>query len=488
MYSYHEGCYYPDGEEVVQKQLVDERENDYSSGMLTNAIQIVQGLTFCDFDNPPAELICVQNGLLNIKTGELSEHTPNCFFQSKMPVAYDKDAKCPSFLEWVNQVLPEPKKRDCLQEIFGYCLLRGMPLHKLLFLVGSGRNGKGTFTRTLTNIIGDNNCAAIPLELMGSRFQVTNLFGKLINISSEPRVKDYLNTEVIKKVTGEDLITGEIKGKQKLLSFTNYAKFIVMANKLPKVEDDTVAWWERVVVLEFTEEFTKQNGKLQPNIEKKWLENESERSGILNWAIEGLKRLLQNNDFTKSEEMVNVEKEYRRYSDPVACFISDCCELGRELLISKIGLYEAYEKYSDENDFETLSNTKFNEHLKQLPRLKADVQRFDEKLVKVWRGITLKPEYVTDITDVTTIHTHHNKLDNPKYIGVGIKGGNIGKTSNKLDLLISLVAHSPDGVTLDRFIALCKENYPNDDPAKMLQWLVEQGILYEPSKDLFRKV
>ncbi len=444
MFSYNDGAYAQDGEEVIQELLVKERGSSYRTSELTTAVQMVQALTFTDLEDPPNHLLCVRNGILNLETLTLSGHSPAYFFTSKLPVDFKPDAKCPIFMEHLEKILPDPKRRMCLQEAFGYCLLRGMPYHKLFFLVGSGRNGKGTLVRTLADIIGKRNVSAIPLEMLPMRFQVTNLYSKLVNVSSEPKAKNYLDTEILKKATGEDPIDGEIKGKQRPIQFMNYAKFIIQANKLPKVSDSSTAWWERVIIIEFTEEFTSENGKLVPNIEQKWLTSEEERSGILNWMVEGLRRLQVQNGFTKSEDMIDAERDYRRYSDPIACFLEDCCKVKVGLITSKADLYDAYKEYSEQNEFDILSVNAFNERVRKMPRTRSENRRIEGKVCKAWIGIALKDanaengqgslENVTEVTKVTDLHTRLNfSYSNIENNRVSIETGNNGNNGNISD-------------------------------------------------------
>ncbi len=512
MYSYLDGIYVPDGEVVIQENLVKERGNDYRPSDLATAIQITQGLTFSDLAEPPCHEICLRNGVLNLNSMSLSMHSQAYFFTSKVDVDYRPEAKCPVFLAELGNILPDQKKRDCLQETFGYCLLRRYPYHKLFFFVGSGRNGKGTVVRTLLNIIGRDNVSATPLEMLSMRFQVTNLYSKLVNVSSEPKAKYFLDTEILKSATGEDPIDGEIKGKQKKLHFTNYAKFIIQANKLPRVSDGSTAWWERVIIIEFTEEFTSENGKLVPDIEQRWLSSEEERSGILNWMIEGLKRLLANNDFTKSEEMLNAESEYRRYSDPIACFLEDCCKVKVGLIAPKADLYEAYKEYSEQNDFEILSVNAFNEMIRKIPRTRSENRRIEGKVCKAWVGIALKGanaeneqrslENVTEVTDVTDLYTRQSISDSNNRVGIdtgnngnngnisdsapvqasvpGINNAEINNAENgNIGFLIKAVARQPSGLGRAWVIGLIKDCYPKEDPEAILQKFCDQGIFLE---------
>ncbi|MEM1757208.1 MAG: phage/plasmid primase, P4 family, partial [Candidatus Bathyarchaeia archaeon] len=265
MYRWNGKCWMDDAEAFIHRHLVEAEEEDFKPYHLTTLTQIVQGLTFIeDLREPPPNLICFENGILDLNTMELKPHSPEYFFRNTIHADYNPNAKPAEFLKWLEEVLPDEEARRCIQEMFGYCFYRDYPFHNIFFLVGTGRNGKGTLMRTLIELLGRENCASIPLERLPERFQAANLIGKFANIVSEPKTA-LVTTETIKQLTGQDLITAEFKGKQKTFQFINYAKLIVLANRLPPVTDSSIAWWERVIVIEFP--VTIPPEKMVPNIE-----------------------------------------------------------------------------------------------------------------------------------------------------------------------------------------------------------------------------
>lgn len=314
MYRFNGRCWVDDAESFIHAFCVKGEGSEFKPYHLTTVTQIIQGLTFADIEEPEPNLLCLENGILDINTMTLKPHNEKYFFRNMIHAEYKPEAKAEKFLKWLCEVLPDENARLCIQEIFGYCFFRAYPLHHIFFLVGSGRNGRSTLMRTLTSLLGAKQCASVPLELLSERFQVANLIGKWVNVVSEPRSKKLLDTPIIKKLTGEDLVEAEFKCKQKTVCFTNYAKLIVLANELPPVKDTSFGWWERVIVIEFPVSIPED--KRIPNIEDAWLCDSEERSGIVNWALEGLKRLLTNKRFTKGEEMRNQIEQYKRWSNP----------------------------------------------------------------------------------------------------------------------------------------------------------------------------
>lgn len=398
MYRHDGRVWVDDAESEIQRWLVETEGDHYHPHHLTALTQIIQAKTFEDsLEEPPPNYLCFENGVLDLDHPEegLRQHSPRFFFRNMIRAEYNPEARPFKFLEWLEEVLPGEEERKFAQELVGYCFLRAYPIHKVFFLVGSGRNGKSTFLRTIIDLIGDRSCSSVPIERLGERFQNTNLIGKLVNISSEPKSSLTLMTEPVKQATGEDLISGEIKGKQKQILFKNYAKIIVNGNKLTPVKDESVAWWERVEVLEFPNEFV--GDKQIPQIEKRWLSDPVERSGIVNWALEGLKRLFERNGFTKSGAMQNVVENYRRWSQPVKYFVEKYCKIGLNEWVTKEELYEAYKKVAEEDELEVLDAQTFALEIRKVPRVQVVQKRIGSKKERIWKGISLKVEQLEQL-------------------------------------------------------------------------------------------
>ena len=410
MYRWNGRYWTDDAEGYIQKRLVKVEGEGYKPYHLKSLIEIIQGETFVNsLEEPPANLINLENGVLNLETGELIQHDPRYFFRNMIHAAYNPEAKAEKFQKWLKEILPDEESRTLIQEIAGYCLLRDYPLHHIFFLVGSGRNGKGTLLRTLESILGKENCVSIPLERLGERFQNTNLIGKLLNVVSEPKIT-LISTEPVKAATGQDLLHGEVKNRQKPIIFQNYAKIIVMANRLPPVSDSTLAWWERVVIVEFPIVIPEE--KRIQNIEHIWLNDLEERGGILNWMLEGLRRLMKNGRFTKPERMKKAIEDYRKWSDPIQYFISKYCIIDGKSITPKANIYDAYKTICNLEDLKVTDERELTAGIKKQPYIKEKVMKIAGRAVRCWLGLRLNTEEiekimnqneqpVTEVTDVT---------------------------------------------------------------------------------------
>ena len=174
--------------------------------------------------------------------------------RARIQAEYNPGAKCDKWLKFLEDVQPDKMERQSLQEFSGYCLIPSLPYHKLLIEHGTGRNGKGSFNRTIESILGTDNVSKIGISDLdgGHRFSAAELYGKLLNVSSEPATAMVLQTEQLKDLTGGDSISAEVKYRQNRIKFLPFAKHIIVGNKFPRIEDDTVAWWDRVLYTEWT--------------------------------------------------------------------------------------------------------------------------------------------------------------------------------------------------------------------------------------------
>lgn len=381
------GVWQRDGE-VYLKQILAKilRENDRESHY-RNILHTLKSLTYqkITFSNK----IACENGLLDVETQTLTPFTLNEMAFHQINAKYDPNAECPNWTEFLKQVL-NPEDIPTLQEWSGYTLLPDYRFHKLLWLHGDGRNGKGVWQRTIESILGEQNVSGVGLEELDGnhRFAVQKLYGKLFNPCSEPTTNRILQTALLKKATGQDTIDAEVKGSNKRIKFRNTAKITVIANKFPKVNDNTLAFRERRIFIKFPNEFTGKN-QIQ-NLEKAWLDNTQERSGILNWMLQGLQRLLSQGYFTESKSQEETEIAFQRASDSISAFITEMAIFGKPLETTRNEAYEAYKDYCDFIGVVPENDKVFTQRLKNTPKIGIGKTRQTGKQERTWKGISFK--------------------------------------------------------------------------------------------------
>lgn len=363
MYVYQDGIYLPNGESVVREIVRDIFGKAFTTHLSNEVIAKLQPDTFIDADdffNQKDTILYelpVENGILNILTKELQPFTPEKRFFQKLPIRYDPNADCTKIKTFVHQIVETPDDMALIQEIFGFTLLRDYRYELAFMLCGSGRNGKGKLIALLKTFLGSHNVANIPLQdLDRDQYAAGELFNKLANLGTEISGRQLRSTALFKSLCGRDMITVNRKFKTRI-SFVNHAKLIFASNELPETEDLSPAFFMRWRLIDFPYTFVdeteyagmtaeqREKCKIKdPNILDS-LTTQEELSGLLNWALSGLERLLKNNQFTNSPTMQIVKTQWIRRANSFEAFFNDCLIQKEDSEIGKVELKRAYSEY-----------------------------------------------------------------------------------------------------------------------------------------------
>jgi P4 family phage/plasmid primase-like protien len=301
--------------ERVCSQLLGERlRSSYVSNVLlalrTSDLPLIE-------DGPPhPPLINFANGMLAYMTEVFISHESDTACQARstvrLAVPWKPDAVCPRFDAWVHQVLP-PDCYEFIDEVIGYLMLNGNPLHKAILLHGSGRNGKGTFLRIVVALLGRANCSSVPLQTLGeNRFATAELHMKLANVAGDLDSRHVEATNVFKMVTGQDMIYAERKNMQPF-RFVSWAVPIFSANLIPTSSDTSVGYLSRWEVIPFPVNLHDLPGGIDPSIEESIIT--SELPGIARRGVKGLQRLMARGGFDRPESVTEAFTEFERRLD-----------------------------------------------------------------------------------------------------------------------------------------------------------------------------
>ncbi len=373
--------------------------------------------------NMDKSIIPLKNGLFNLETKEIEDFNPDYIFTYKFNVEYNPEAKCPNWIKFAEDVVSK-EDLPLLQEIMGYCIIPSMPIHKMFWFYGKGRNGKGRVVITLEALLGASNCSQLNLSEFSEvrRFSLSQLYGKLLNTSSEPRLTKFgLETTVLKMATGQDTISAELKGQNKRLQFKNCAKLIVLGNHFPRVEDNSLGWWDRVVVLNFPKTF--EGEQKITDIEKRWIPDEL--PGILNWMLEGLKRLLEKGEFSLSKNTQDVKIEFMRVSDPFNSWILEKCQKIPNAWLTHEEALTAYYDYCDELETDRDNKRNFFQKLRQEAGVTEAKKRIEGQLTRIFLGISIKSETENEAPELRRKVEAEAFQPSPSYYESDVRGGRV---------------------------------------------------------------
>ena len=398
LFFYKEGYYSPHAVPHVRSWVEDrfrERGETSSAQFISEVVEAIRRRAYRDRrDFNPSGKLCLANGILDLATLTVSPHSPKVPFTFRLPVGFDQDAKCPTFDRFLAEVLPVEADRSLVLQFFGYCLEPGNPYQVALLLEGAGNNGKSTLLAVLRTLLGSESVSSETLQsLSEGRFATASLWGKLANICPDIPASPIRYTGKFKLLTGGDPLQGEHKFAHSF-SFTNQAKLIFSANELPPVLDDTsYAFWRRWLIVGFRQDFT---GREDRTLSERL---QAELPGILNRAIEGLRKLRENHGFPTSRAG-DLKEEWKRRSEPLYAFVQDQVETVPDSLVRKDDFYEAFFDYATERNLPTPKPEEVGKRLpKYIPSVRSVRHRVpnpDPKgrektvAVPVWYGIRLK--------------------------------------------------------------------------------------------------
>ena len=361
---YQDGIYVKERVLATKDQLLSSVQTALGMGLFkmshyheTRTMLLEKRTPLSECDNPGH--LCLKNGVLNLETMTLSDHSPDQVFLHQLPVAWDTKQSCPNILAWLRDVLDNDEDQVCLfLEAVGYTLLQTTELQKLVILEGPTKTGKSTAGKLLRALIGNNNVSNISLHAIDNednRFSRVRLLGKIANISSDTSGRSLKGDGYVKAVVAGDEIDAESKGIDGF-TFTPNATLWAMTNRVPGSYDKTSGWYERLLIIKFEKQFLP-GSETPPDtkmIDK--LTTPEELSGLLKEAIGMGLAALERGHFSVTDKQVQAVQEVRLRNDSVAVFI----ETLQKDEWDDIEFYNLYCEWQgqEEPDAKALSKTK----------------------------------------------------------------------------------------------------------------------------------
>ena len=307
-------------------------------------------------DRMTEPIMNVANGMVDLRTGERMEWSPDFGSVVQFPVTFDPAARAPRYEEWAASQLDG--QLEALEEAVSWLLDPSVTPNKAAFLFGPSRTGKGTFLRIIQAIAGPANTSAVSLhQLAVNKFMAAPLYGKALNVSGDLSAAHIEDISMFKMMTGEDVIEADRKyGKP--FSFTNRALFAFSANELPTVGESSSAYVNRVKPFYFGHTF---QGAENPSIEAGIM---AELPGILNrWIAAWRDRRDRGRDMDMDERVL---EKFATESDRVAMFVSHCTEIGPDHFSTTAELYNAFKDWVAEEGRTAMGKQRFGAKLKSV--------------------------------------------------------------------------------------------------------------------------
>jgi putative DNA primase/helicase len=335
----------------------------------------------------------VQNGVIDLHTGELREHRRTDFITRCCLVAYDPKAKAPKWDAFLRRIFADNVAViDFVQRAAGYSLTGDTGEQCLFILHGSGANGKSVLLEVLGRMLGAYAKQAAPDLLLAKNqdrhpTELADLFGSRLVTAIETSEGRRLAEALVKQMTGGDKMKARFM-RQDFFEFDTTHKLWLATNHKPQVRGTDYAIWRRIRLIPF--EVTIPEDKRDPKLAAKLIAEEL--PGILTWAVQGC-LAWQEKGLKPPEKVQAATKAYREEMDVLAGFLDECCEINQDPHKAQLftttakELYEVYKQWCDRNGEYPETQRSFGMRLTE-----RGLEREKGRYGWSWKGIRVLPQ------------------------------------------------------------------------------------------------
>lgn len=298
-----------------------------------------------DFDTDHFMLNCL-NGTIDLRTGELRPHDPDDRLTKLAPARFFPEAPCPTWDAFLHRIMGGDEEMiGYIRRAAGYALTGDVGEQCLFLLYGSGQNGKTVLLNALLHVLGDYGMTA-PNHLLTSAGRqqhpsaLADLDGMRLVALSEPNESRF-DEALVKWLTGGDAIRAH-KMHCDSYEFDPTHKFFMLANHKPDIQGGGTAIWRRMRLIVFAITIPVQ--EKDKNLEDKL---KLESSGILGWMVRGCREWQEKGSLKEPETIRQSTTAYRDEMDPIAGFLTECCDRHPGLRVGTVKLWTAYQRWCD---------------------------------------------------------------------------------------------------------------------------------------------
>lgn len=335
------------------------------------------------FDADPW-LLNIENGTLDLRTGELKPHQQEDLLTKLAPISYNPKAQCPMWLSFLNTVFAGDQELINFIQLFtGYALTGDVSEHVLLIAYGIGANGKSTFFDTLLALLGDYGWQAPPDLLLQQQAghhpaDEASLFRVRLAVCAETPGNRRLDTAKMKRLTGGEKVTAR-RMREDWWSFDPTHKLALGSNHKLMVDTTDHGTWRRPKMVPFavTIPSEQRDKKLSQKLR-------SELPGILRWAVEGCLRW-QQQGLSEPKAIQSATESWRQESDALGGFLESCCKIEARGKETAKTLYSSYLTYCETNGEEPLKQTSFGRRLSE----RGLCSEKKPGGARIWKGVRL---------------------------------------------------------------------------------------------------
>ena len=331
------------------------------------------------FDQNPW-LLGVQNGVVNLKSGELWRSDSGDRISKQCACIYDPNVDQRPWRQFIDDITcGDQELARFLQCLVGQALVGEVQERVFPFLLGRrGANGKSQFLNALRETLGEyagiiTNRLFIQTKAPKGSGQadadLMALEGLRLAICSEVPEYARFDAEQIKRLTGNDRLSGRNPYETRSREFKPSHTCLMVGNNEPVPPTGDQAFWDRTFLIHFNARFVKANPDpakgerlADPKMESKLM---GMMPQILAWAVEGCMQWQADGCRLKPPESVlKSTQEYRKEEDWISQFVAECCEESPGNRLYAQDLYKVYCKWQEERNSKPIANNSFGRKMK----------------------------------------------------------------------------------------------------------------------------
>ena len=330
----------------------------------------------------PAKYIGLRDTILDLETMTQIPYTPDLIIANRLDYGYNPTAYNATMDKTLDKVsCGDAQIRSLIEEMIGYSLYSANTMQKAFILTGEGSNGKSTMLDVIKKLLGKANYSSLEMHDLEDAYRPAEMYNKLANIGDDISNKYMNNSSIFKKaVTGESFMVAKKYGQP--FELESYATQIFCANDLPQVNDKSDGFSRRILIVPFNATFSNDDADFDPFVMDKLIEEDA-LEYLLKLAVDGLKRVIVNRKFSKSDASENEMMEYNILNNNVLEWMRDV-ELFEIENHSVAEVYRRYTVWCGESGAHAVKKTNLSKEMKKYYDLVSKPKSLDGKTTRVY--------------------------------------------------------------------------------------------------------
>jgi putative DNA primase/helicase len=339
-------------------------------------IRAQNGITSSQLDAADADdpLVCVGDGVVNMRTGELRDHDPEYKFTRGIEWDFQPEADSEAVRDFLSDITEREADWKTIVDHLAHGLMPGHPYRAFVMTYGPGGNGKTQLGELLRGFVGAENAAAVEMQEFNSDdFAIGDLPGTMINVGDDVSVDELRDLSTLKSVTGGATARANNKN-EKQYDFKNQAAMFFSANEPPRIAEEKKSIDDRLYPISMPYRFVndpdadddRQKQKTTA-VGEELADDPAAMRGLLSLVIEhGQRVIADDGEYAMPEGPAQRRERYEAASDPILRFVVECLEEGEfEDVILKDDAFTVYAALCDRDDERTVKENTFKQAVSQ---------------------------------------------------------------------------------------------------------------------------